>query len=361
MNRTIKVCHFTSVHRQEDVRIFHKECASLAAAGYDTYLVTCGPQYEKFGVHMAGIGDRDPGKLGRILKTAKRVYNAAVEIDADIYHFHDPELLPYGLKLKRKGKTVIFDCHEDIPGQIKDKEWIPGFLRKTISWFYRQYETHALKHFDAAIVAEPIIESKFKGRAKNLVLIQNFPKLDDIVFHPGSFAEREPIVCYAGGISENRGENIMRSAMKGVDGKLVIAGDHEIKEEDNVSYVGRLDRADLNDLYGRSVVGLCVLKPIENYYYAQPTKLYEYMLAGIPYICSDFPGWRKLSEESRCGICVDPSDIDGIRAAIKDLLNDREKAQKMGASGHDYVLENCTWSGEEKILLDTYKALEPKA
>ena len=105
----MKICHLTSAHPQEDIRIFHKECASLAAHGYETYQIACGKTYEKMGVHQIGIGDRDAGKLGRIIKTARRVYKKAVELNVEIYHIHDPELMPYAVKLKRRGKKWIFD------------------------------------------------------------------------------------------------------------------------------------------------------------------------------------------------------------------------------------------------------------
>ena len=100
----MKVCHMTSAHPPEDVRIFYKECVSLANAGYDVYLVAKGESYEKNGVHIIGVGQPSGGRLSRMTKFSKQVYQAALAVNADIYHFHDPELLPYGLKLKRRGK-----------------------------------------------------------------------------------------------------------------------------------------------------------------------------------------------------------------------------------------------------------------
>lgn len=353
----MKVCHLTSAHPQEDIRIFHKECSSLAAHGYSTYQIACGKTYEKFGVHQIGIGHQDSGKAGRMLKTSKRVYRKAIECNADVYHLHDPELLPYGLKLKRRGKKVIFDSHEDVPGQIMDKVWIPKPFRKLVSELYKGYETHVAKQIDAVVAATPHIAEKFKGRAKEIVVVNNYPKLDDIILYTTPFLEREAIVCYAGGISENRGEGIMKEAMKKVQGKLIVAGDHAVEEQGNVSYVGKLDRSGINDLYSKAVVGLCILKPIENYYYSQPIKLYEYMAAGIPFVCSDFPVWRKVAEDSHGGICVDPMDNDMISRVINELLKDREKAQEMGRKGHDYVIANCTWTNEERTLIGLYQAI----
>lgn len=149
----------------------------------------------------------------------------------------------------------------------------------------------------------------------------------------------------------------MKKAMQSVQGKLLIAGDHEVinYSEDNVEYLGRLDRDGINTLYGRSVVGLCVLQPTHNYFYSQPIKMYEYMAAGIPFICSDFPLWAKVAADSGAGICVDPSDPDMLSQCINDLLLNREKAEQMGKNGHQYVIKNCTWSNEEKKLFSLYQ------
>ncbi len=356
-----KVCHLTSAHPQEDIRIFHKECVSLAKAGYDTYQISCGTTYEKDGVHLIGVGEQQSSRIKRMINSARRVYKAAKELNADIYHFHDPELLPYGLKLKRAGKKVIFDSHEDVPAQIMDKKWIPSLLRKIISNLYKAYETHVVKKLDAVVVATPHIADSFQGRCERIVVVNNYPKLDDIEFHDTSFTDREPIIVYAGGIDELRGENIMIEAMKDVDGQLIIAGNHEIKEMgEGIRYIGQLDRKGINELYGTAIVGLCLLKPIENYYYSKPIKVYEYMAAGLPYICSDFPGWRRVAEESGAGICVDPADISSIGEAINMLIANREKGQAMGRMGREYVIKNCNWGNEEIKLLSLYEAIGTK-
>ena len=359
--QSIKVCHLTSNHSPEDIRIFHKECVSLAKAGYHVYLVERGETYDKNGVHIIGIGSTPQNPIKRMKESAKKVYQTALSVDADIYHFHDPELLPYGLKLKRKGKRVIFDSHEDFPAQIKDKPWLASWARNTVSSAYEKYETHVVKRIDAVIAATPHIAEKFRRRAKKCSVINNYPKFDDIAYHDTPLAERSPIVCYAGGINELRGETIMIKAMENVEGTLIIAGDHEKQQiGTKVKYVGKLDRAGVNELYGNSVIGLCILKPIENYYYSQPIKMYEYMAAGIPFICSDFPGWKKIADESGAGICVDPMRIDAISQAISDLLTGREKAQEMGEKGRNYVKANCTWRNEEKALISLYQSIWTK-
>ena len=211
----MKVCHMTSAHPQEDIRIFLKECVSLAQAGHEVFLVSCGSEYKKNGVHMVGIGPQENSRRKRMTRTAKRVYKAAKKI---------------GLKLKHAGKKVIFDSHEDVAAQIRDKTWIPKWLRKIVAKIYGKYEAHVVKRLDAVVAATPHIAKVFTGVCKKVVVVNNYPKLDDIKYHQTPFSEREAQICYAGGIDQLRGEQIMIEAMKGTSEKMIVAGNHEIME-----------------------------------------------------------------------------------------------------------------------------------
>ena len=357
-----KICHMTSAHPWTDVRIYLKECQALAAAGYEVFLVSEGIDREEQGVHVVGCGEKPVNRKERMRGFAKKVYERAVALDCDVYHFHDPELLPYGVKLKTLGKKVIFDSHEDVSGQILDKEWLPFLVRKLVSTVYKLYETNCVKQFDAVVTATPHIADLFKDRANKVVDINNFPKFDDIVFHEKNFNERENIVCYAGGINELRGEKIMLEAMKEMNCELIMAGDYDkdglyAKKPDNVTYLGRINREGVNELYGKSVLGLVLLLPNPNYLWSRPIKMYEYMAAGLPFICSDFPLWREVVEETGAGVCVSIDNIDEIKAAIEYFIDNREEAQQMGRNGRKYVTEKYNWKHEEEKLLKLYEQL----
>lgn len=360
----MKICHVTSAHPQEDVRIFHKECVSLASQGYETYQVSSGKTYVKSGVYLIGVEHRESGRLERMTKFTKNIYYKALELDADVYHIHDPELLPYALKLKKRGKKVIFDSHEEVPAQILGKTWIPGILRKAVSLIYKTYETYIVRKLDAVVTVTPHIVKRFEGRAKRVVLVQNYPKIDEIVFQDSPFENRDPIVCYAGTINTIRGEDTMISAMENVDGKLILAGrqdsDSVIQYNDNkkIYYMGIIGRQEVNELYGKSVAGLVVLKPLHNYIDSLPVKMFEYMAAGLPVIASDFPLWKQIVEENNCGICVKPDDPKTLSKAIKRLLGNRKLAQQMGINGRNAVLKKYTWRQGEKNLLKLYMELE---
>ena len=365
MGKIIKVCHMTSAHNWNDVRIFMKMCHSLSNAGYDVYLVASGDSKNCDGVHVIGCGEKPIGRKARMGGFANKIYQRAKELDCDVYHFHDPELLPYGIKLKKAGKVVIFDSHEDVPEQIMSKYWIPAPLRWIVSKMYKAYESYAVAKFDAVVTATPAIAEKFVGRAKNVVVINNYPKLDDIVFQTKPFEERSAHICYAGGLDELRGGKIMVEAVKGLDSmRLILAGscDESIKNmfEDvpNVSHAGTISRKDVNLMYGNSVAGIVIYQPAPNHVRAQPIKMFEFMAAGLPVIASDFPLWKQIIEDSGCGICVNPTDVDEVRKACVKLLTHPDLCRKMGLAGRKCVEEKYNWVVEEKKLLKLYKSLQ---
>ena len=176
-----RICHMTSVHKPKDPRIFYKQCTSLAKAGYETYLVAQGNSYEENGVHIVGIGEVSGGRLNRMIAVTRSVYKKALALDCDIYQIHDPELLPFALKLKRLGKTVIFDSHENYLLLIQEKYYIPKALRKFFSSAYSCYQDYVFKKIDATIF--PCLKDgkhPFEGKCKKIITLGNEPLLSEL-------------------------------------------------------------------------------------------------------------------------------------------------------------------------------------
>jgi hypothetical protein len=361
----IKVCILTSVHPPFDTRIFHKEAKSLARAGYDVTLIA---QHDK-GEVVDGIRiiplRKPKNRLERMTKTVWSVYQKALEIDADIYHFHDPELIPVGLLLKLHGKRVIYDVHEDVPRQNLSKTYIPAMLRKPVSAMIGVLEAFSARRFDGIVTATSFINKRFLELGANAVNVNNYPLVSELYAAENRWEKKENVVCYVGGIAGIRGAFEMVEAIGKTKYRLLLAGNIETDIENDlkqmsgwqqVDALGFLDRKGVRAAAARSMAGLVVLHPAINYIDALPVKMFEYMSAGIPVIASNFPLWKEIIEGAECGICVDPLNPEEIAKAIQFIIDHPAEAEQMGKNGRSAVEERYNWGTEEQKLLEFYKS-----
>lgn len=368
-----KIAHLTSVHPRYDTRIFVKECSSLAEiAEHSVSLVVADGLGDevKNNVAIIDAGARTGGRLSRITRTVSAVYGKALELDADVYHLHDPELMPIGLKLKKRGKTVIFDAHEDLPKQILGKPYLNKAAKIILSKASEMYERYACRRFDAIVTATPYIREKFLRINPQTVDINNFPILGELSNDtPWDVKKNE--VCYIGGIAKIRGILEIVEAMSHTRNvRLNLAGSFESSQThllssrtpgwDKVNELGFLGRAAIADLLSRSKAGLVTLHPTQNYMDALPVKMFEYMAAGIPVIASDFPLWRSIVETAECGVLVDPLDPEDIAKAIEYLITHPYEAEKMGQNGKKAVMDIYNWECEKRKLFALYSQLTSK-
>lgn len=371
-----KVCHLSSAHAPNDTRIFHKQCASLAKAGYQVSFVVKAKDAQSVGcttqkgVQVIQVPVDSSSRLKRMLFGAKAVYQKALEVDADIYEFHDPELLPYGLKLAKKGKKVIFDSHEDYPTQIMEKEWIPAFLRRMISSAYRAYETHVVKQLDAVLF--PCTKNGiniFENRAKRVVILSNAVMLEEMTAPQQEVQKSGDTICCTGSLTYQRGITHLIRAAHQAGVKLILAGQYSSEEYRReleampeyscVEYLAYIGRQELAQVYARSSIGMSTILNVGQYASLDnfPTKVYEYMAAGLPVIVSDYPFMRRSVQQDDFGMAVDPADVQAVAQAIRTILSDPQRAQQMGENGRQAVLQKYNWDIELKKLLELYGSL----
>jgi glycosyltransferase involved in cell wall biosynthesis len=372
MHQQSKIVHLTSVHPAFDVRVFHKECKSLARSGKHVVLIVPHRRDEVVdSVEVKGI-QTGGGRIVRMTRTAWSLYREALRQNGDVYHFHDPELIPLGLLLAARGKTVVYDIHEDAPADILHKDYIPRPLRRPLTWSVRKLEDAACRRFSGLIAATPTIANRFRSINPNTVVVHNFPMLDEIAPNEAlPWNERPPAVAYIGSISERRGirEILQALALLPSDNpaQMMLAGPFSPAELRTglmrlpgwarVKYLRVLDRPSVANLLSRVRVGLLVLRPEPNFCNAMPIKLFEYMAAGIPVIASDFPLWRQIIGHAGCGLLVDPKDPQAITRAMEYLLSHDAEAEDMGLRGRLAACELYNWNSQERVLLKFYSEL----
>lgn len=365
----MRIAHVTTVHPRHDIRIFRKECVSLAAAGYETYLVVgdgLGNELRD-GVKIVDIGVAPHGRLARMREQPRKALQMLRQLDPAVVHFHDPELLRMGVRLAREGRKVVYDAHEDVPRQILTKQWIPAPLRRPLAWVFERYENALVSRLSAVVAATPHIAQRFAAVQPRSVSVCNFPLLEELSAAVDG-RPRESAICYVGGITRTRGIRELVNALAFVpEVRLILCGNFEdaaLEAElkahpawSQVEYLGQVGRAEVRDVMARSRAGMVTLLPMPSYMDALPIKMFEYMSAGLPVIASDFPLWRDIVVEHRCGLCVDPANPQAVADAIRQLLGSVELAERLGAAGRAAVDQHFNWPHEEKQLLAFYRTL----
>jgi glycosyltransferase involved in cell wall biosynthesis len=366
-----RVVHITTVHPVFDIRIFQKECLSLARAGYEVILVAPHERDEIVeGVRIVAI-PRYGNRFLRMTVGAAKAVRKARALNADVYHFHDPELLPWMAKLKRKS-PVIYDVHENLPKALLTKGWIPNPLRNFISSLSRGHERRWARGMHL-VLAESSYEQDYGWGEYTTVL--NLPKVDELL-QIGESKHARPTVGYLGAVNASRGslatvEALAALKRSGIEldfeclGPVSDAHRAELLALANQSGV-RVDVAGYQlpsagwRAISRCHVGLALLHPLPNYLESYPTKVFEYMALGLPVLASDFPLYRALIAENGCGLCVDPLDPAAIAAALASLIADPVAAGGMGARGRRLVVSRYSWDAEASKLLALYASLAPR-
>ena len=362
---SVKICIITTVHQPFDTRIFHKEAKTLVQAGYKVTLIAQHSKNEIVdGVKIVPL-PTSKNRFMRIFGLSWRALYLALSQNADVYHFHDPELITVGIILRLFGKKAIYDVHEDVPKQIMNKNWLGNNrIRMFTAFIMNIVEQLGALLFNKIIVATPDIAKKFPKN--KTVILRNFPILeliDNTV--PANCKKNKPIIIYAGGLTKVRGIKEIVQAMDyvGERAELWLLGKWESeefkKECENLGgwkYTKYLGFKNLEEVYSfmkSSDFSIINFLPVENHLEALPNKPFEYMSCSLPIIMSDFPYWKEIFVE--CAIFVNPYNSKDIAKKISYLLDNPDEAKKMGRRGRKLIEEKFNWEVESEKLLEMYK------
>ena len=362
------IVHLTTVHDPYDTRILRRECATLARqGGLELRLLNAkGVRAQVDGVHIEPVDVARP-RWGRMTVSAWKALRAARASGADLFHLHDPELLPVGLALKMSGRKVVYDCHENYAEKAKARGWIPRPLRGLLGGLYEFAVRRILPRLDGLVAATAGIAARLPARRS--VVVRNLPDLDAIRAGIAGTARQPGLVLYTGGLTPNRGIEQVVPGLVGhcdADWKLVIVGSADAGvrgrlqaqlADGRIDYRGRVDFGEVMRLMGSAAVGVVCNQARFDYQNALPNKLFEYMAAGLPVVCSDFPQWRELVETYRCGVLCDPGDPASIGRAVEALLKDPERARLMGLRGQAAVEESLSLEPEVRKLRELYEEI----
>jgi len=359
------VCILTSTHPATDVRVFYREARTLAKRGFQVSVFADWDREEnRDGVRIYPL--RKPkNRFVRIL-LLYRFLIKGLSYPADIYHFHELELVPFMIILKMLSrKPVIFDIHEDFEVQYRKARWLVGRPMRSFLVSTSRLLLFISRVFDGTVLAFDY-RKRYLFDKKPLCVLRNYPIKDMFSRFPASEDEKGDYVLYTGSISRRRGIEEMieavRIASKEVDVKLLLlgkpieAGILPLIEanRDIVDYRGFFDWKKAVEIYRIAKAGLYIVHPTPGLSGNLPNKVFEYMAMGIPIIASGEESWRRYIEETDSGFIIDGFEPTCYAEKIVYLLKNKDEAKRLGANGRYAFETRFNWEVESKKLLSLY-------
>jgi len=368
-----RVCVVAPVHVWDDVRVFQKESCTLARAGYQVSLIARIPSPKTInGVKIIPCIGSSKGRLLRFLLLPIVGIQALLQ-NAEIYHLHNPDTLPFVILLRIFGKKVIYDTHEDFSKRILIRNWIPKLLRSPLAFLVSKSETLVSAIATASIATQQDVVERLNN---NALLLGNPPRVNEELYarvskHAQEIDGQECRVrsVYIGRINQSRGLYEMVDALEIVNNtthvRLWLIGPADKDDLDSASrrpgwkyvdYIPSIAQELAFAHVERADVGLVVIRDVGGQAAIDPNKLYEYMMFGKPFIASAFDEWTGKLADIDAGWFVKPGSADEIAHILLEIAANGDTAMAKGAQGKEFV-RRYNWETESQKLLELYREI----
>lgn len=378
LNKNIKVCHFSSVHSIHDTRVFSRECVSLAKY-FDVTLIAIGNfTGQKQGVRIIGI-PKAKKKLERFFGTTFKVFVSAIKTEADIFHIHDAEMLPFALVLSLLGKKVIYDIHENTKQDILLKPWLKQDLKAKAAGMYDVLLKFSSRfvHYIPVVANEQFLPI-FHVKHKQYTVIQNFADvhemrkykvedrlilLDNHIFYVGMIKDMYydfNVLIEAVHQLKQKGFIVFVHAVGyfGANVKHDFEDNkywHEVKEQ--IHFYGKLSMDSAYKISMQCKLGICLKNQPEEMLVSHERKFFEYMAVALPSVFCQSKIYRDINDEYKIGEAIDLKSAEQMALAIQIILSNEDEYRLMQANCIKASEEKYNWKSQERILVNIYKRL----
>lgn len=374
----MRLTYVTSIHPDWDVRIW-KMARSVAALGHHVSLV-CPWAVEESEVEGVSLKP-----FPRVMSRAKRLWEVRSRIqpvlnrvasDTDIFHFHDPDLLPIMAEWNRR-VPAIYDVHENYPLEVQHRDFIPSPLRGLASWTVKQLETYYAKRCSGIVCVVPFQVERFTSLGKPICEVRNYASrclLDSA--NPDDYEQRPPVVGFTGAHYVENGSLVMLQAAALVrkvfpEVKFLVGNRFaserfkvefeaccsDLSLEETIQVEPNVPSQQIMTKLNRFKVAVSPNVDTPKMRNAIPTKIFEYMAASVPVILSDLPSYRELLNNDHDGLLVKPGDPVELAESIIRLLSDPGRSIRIGKAGLETFKEKFCWEAQlgslEKLYLHT--------
>ncbi len=378
MDNPKTVCFLTASYPADYSRFLDREARSLQKAGYRVIIIGLGKHtgvFTKNGIKIFQIKEqRGFSKIN----TMRDIAGRALDQRAEIYHCFDPWALWIGFKIKKRCPQVklIYDSTEWFPQTYLDRKDFPWLLR-LIGWGMVTYlEYRATQQADEIIETNRLRSTRFFRRKRIPKLVPNYAPVE-LVKAP--LNQRDTCFVYTGLICRPRGFDRLLQAIATVkvrypSVRLLVRGEFDPYDDfeswsrdfiranrlvENVQFVERVDSySDVFELLKPCLAGVILLQPDRgNDWTNQPSKLFEFMVAGLAVIASNFPEISRIVQSSGCGWLVDSRNSAEIARTMEQILANPAEAIKRGLAGRKMAQTKYNWEFAAQTLLSIYQRL----
>lgn len=371
----MRICHVTSMHPWDDVRIYQRACIGLLNRGLEIHLIAIYPDKEfvEYGVKFHWLKQRKGWK--RRIFSSREAFKLALNIDADIFHFHDPDLLPWMLILSYKGKRVVYDIHENHTERVLGLTF-PNLVKKTLakSWFF--FECFCIAKFAGIITTTHSMQRIYSGINIPKAVISNTPYLSELC-DVNINVDKIPFSIYTSGFHSDK-RNCMQTIealpfilRKIPEVRLIFAGtyfpeDYEIRlkskakelgVETHLVIEGMLSYKDNFNRTAQMEIGCVFYEDNVNNRVTIPNRLFEYMYAGVAVVGESFYEVKKVIEDSQCGVVVNSSDPESIADGVIRLFSNIPELRKMQSNATSTIISTYTYEHELNKIIAFYDSL----
>lgn len=371
----MKICHITSMHAWDNVRIFHRACIGLLVKGFEIHLIATSPENTQSdsGVQFHWLKKRKGIK--RRIFSSREAYKLALKINADLFHFHDPDLLPWMLLLTLRKRKIIYDIHENYNERILTLK-VPNWIKIFISKLWVSFERFCISKFAGIITTTQSMQDIFSNINVLKIIVSNsvyMSALHDINFR----VEKIPFSVYSSGSHSDK-RNCMQTILalplilkKFPKTKLIFAGTFcpenykdilmckakELGVDTHLEIQGMLSYRNNFNRTTKMEIGCVFYEDNVNNRVTIPNRLFEYMYAGVAVIGESFPEVRNVIEQADCGIIVNSSDPESIANAIIELFADIPKLRKMQLNARNRIKTTYAFEHDLESMVSLYNKI----
>ena len=255
----------------------------------------------------------------------------------------------------------LYDAHEYFT-QMKEI-----VSRPTIHKIWLTIGKFAVPRFQYGYTVNTFIRNKLQELyGVQYVIVRNLPYFEKIESQQKNSVKKKFI--YQGAVNEGRGFETLIPAMKNVDAELYIYGKGNFYEqtkqlikdynlEDKVFLKGNLLPEELKRITPEMYAGIMIVENCGlSLYYSLANKFFDFMMAGIPQICIDFPEYKAINDNYQFAYMIPDIEMGTLSTAMNKLLTDKELYQQLQRNCI-VARKELNWEKESQVLLDYYSTI----